>query len=126
LEKKLKHLEFIQLVISRMAMNSFLLKGWTLTITTAFIAFFADKNLNFFVVYFPVILFWFLDAYFLWQEKLFRHLYDEVREQKENEINFSMKIKPKKENFLNVFTSITLVLFYLGVIATIILLFFIL
>ena len=38
MEKKLKHLEFIQKTIERMAKNSFLLKGWSLTLTTALIA----------------------------------------------------------------------------------------
>jgi hypothetical protein len=37
-EKKLKHLEFIQGVISRMASNLFLLKGWTITLIAALFA----------------------------------------------------------------------------------------
>ncbi len=37
IEKKLKHLEFIQNTITRMANNSFLLKGWTITVVGALI-----------------------------------------------------------------------------------------
>ena len=33
-EEKLKHLEFIQSVISRMSANSFFLKGWGVTLAT--------------------------------------------------------------------------------------------
>jgi hypothetical protein len=45
MEKKLKHLEFIQLVITRMNVNSFLLKGWTVSLVAALFAF-AAKDLN--------------------------------------------------------------------------------
>ncbi len=33
MEQKIKHLEFIQAAINRMAGNSFLLKGWTVTLS---------------------------------------------------------------------------------------------
>ena len=38
MEVKLKHLEMIQAVITRMAKNSFLLKGWSITLTAAIFA----------------------------------------------------------------------------------------
>lgn len=39
MEAKLKHLEFIQAAIGRMASNSFLFKGWTITIAAGLSAF---------------------------------------------------------------------------------------
>ncbi len=33
-----KHLEFVQAVIARQAANSFLLKGWSVTLATALVA----------------------------------------------------------------------------------------
>ena len=39
MEAKLKHLEFIQATIARMATNSFLFKGWAITIAAALSAF---------------------------------------------------------------------------------------
>lgn len=45
-EDLLKHLEFIQYIINRMAKNSFLLKGWTVTIVAAFFAL-AAQNLEY-------------------------------------------------------------------------------
>jgi len=76
-----KHLEIIQSVITRMASNSFLLKGWSVTLTAALFALAAkDSNLNFvFVALLPVLSFWGLDAYYLRQERLFRKLYDDLR-----------------------------------------------
>ena len=39
----------------------------------------------------PVLLFWGLDGYFLWQERLFRALYDHVRMLENGEVDFSMR-----------------------------------
>ena len=73
-----KHLEFIQSIVARMAGNSFLLKGWSVTVTSGLFALSAkDNNPVFaFVALFPSLVFWGLDAYYLRQERLFRKLYD--------------------------------------------------
>src|SRR5690242_13198261 len=85
-EYKLKHLEFIQSIVNRMASNSFLLKGWSVTLVAALFALAAkDSDKKYIVVaYFPVLVFWILDAYFLSQERQFRKLYDAVRIKKED------------------------------------------
>lgn len=88
---KLKHLEMIQGVINRMAHNSFLIKGWSVVVVSALFALSA-KNSNYgFVIlaFFPAVMFWGLDAFYLRQERLFRALYDEARTKKE-EMDFSM------------------------------------
>src|ERR1039458_2620376 len=81
MENKRKHLEMIQGIINRMASNLFYLKGWTITLIAALFALAAkDANPKYiFVAYFPVIIFWVLDGYFLSQERRFRALYDDVR-----------------------------------------------
>src|SRR5215218_5331404 len=87
-ELVLKHLEFIQAVIARQANNSFLVKGWALTVAAAFYAFAANK-LNWriaLVGLLPAFTFWGLDAYFLRQERFFRCLFDAVRNS-ENEVD---------------------------------------
>ena len=80
-EDTTKHLEFIQAVTARMAGNSFLLKGWTVTLAAALFALAAnDARVTFAAVaLFPALSFWGLDAYYLRQERLFRELYDAVR-----------------------------------------------
>src|ERR1043165_7437493 len=80
-EDQKKHLEFIQSVITRMAGNSFLIRGWSVTLVSALFALAAkDADRRFAVIsYFPSILFWVLDAYYLSQERKFRSLYDSVR-----------------------------------------------
>ena len=123
MENKRKHLEFIQGVINRMAGNLFFLRGWTITLIVALFALFVkDTNHTFiFVVYFPVIIFWILDGYFLSQERLFRALYNHVRKLDEKEIDFSMDTSEyKKDNgnswIYSMFSS-TLLFFYLPLVA---------
>lgn len=96
LEKKLKHLEFIQGAVGRMASNLFLLKGWTITLIAALFALAArDANKGYaLLAYFPILVFWYLDGYFLAQERLFRSLYDHVRKLPEEEIDFTMDTRP--------------------------------
>ena len=81
MESKLKHLKMIQAVINRMAHNSFLLKGWSVILTAALFVLAANdaKPQFILVALFPALMLWGLDGYFLWQERLFRALYDRVR-----------------------------------------------
>jgi hypothetical protein len=114
----------IQVVINRMAGNSFLIKGWCVTLVSAVIALAAkDANKRFIIVaYYPVLMFWILDGYFLYQERLFRKLYDSVREKHEDEIRFSMDTSTFREGdatWARAFVSKTLLLFYLIMIGAI-------
>lgn len=124
MDKKIKHLEIIQGVISRMASNSFLLKGWCLTVISG-LCVMAINNKCFDILFVLIILFvnvvfWVLDGYFLWQERLFRILYDKVRETAEGNIDFSMntnvifprEAQKKKFCWKNAIFSKTLLLYY--------------
>lgn len=115
---KQKHLEFIQITINRMAGNCFLLKGWAITLVAALFALSVkDANHNYFLIaYFPVIIFWILNGYFLSQERLFRALYDHVRKLDESKIDFSMDtsgFETSKNNWLCSIFSQTLLIFYI-------------
>jgi tetrahydromethanopterin S-methyltransferase subunit G len=83
-----------------MAKNSFALKGWTVTLISAMFALAAkDVNRSFVILaYFPVIMFWILDSYYLSQEKYFIAIYNEVRKKSESSIDFSMKSETTKWN----------------------------
>lgn len=124
MEKKLKHLEFIQSAINRMASNLFLLKGWTVTLIAALFALSAKdaKPVYALIAYIPAFMFWLLDAYFLSQERRFRSLYDDVRKREEQDIDFSMDTQPYKEEprnrFWHAFWSLTLRLYYGALIVT--------
>lgn len=122
MSNKTKHLEFIQNAINRMAGNLFFLKGWAVTLIAGLFALSAkDSNTNYVLVaYFPVIIFWLLDGYFLSQERKFRNLYSDVAKLNEKDIDFSMdtdkyKIYLKNSWISSIFSS-TIFLFYLSLI----------
>lgn len=95
MNEKIAYLQMIQSVIARMARNSFLIKGWSITVVAALGALAAAGKSELFVylAFFPAAMFWALDAYFLRQERLFRKLWDRARE-RDGEVDFSMDTRP--------------------------------
>lgn len=119
MKKKIKHLEFIQNVIDRQAKNSFLLKGWVITLVAATFALSVKDEIfrKTLFVYFLIFIFCVLDSYYLWQERKFRCLYGHVRKLKDDKIDFNMDTKEiaKKEDcsWIDTFLSPPLYLFYI-------------
>lgn len=125
MDAKLKHLELIQGVINRLASDSFRMKGWTVVLLAALFILLARHELlgAATIALLPILAFWGLDGYFLWQERLFRAHYDHVRKLTTDEIDFSMDISPYKDPFprtwLGATISRTLLTFYGALIATV-------
>ncbi|MDQ5770982.1 hypothetical protein [Thiothrix subterranea] len=119
IEQKVKHLEMIQDVVKRMASNSFQLKTWTIGIISAVFAL-MDKSQVFYlmpILIVPVFLFWGLDAYFLRLERLYRQLYEDVRQRQEgvDNIDFSLDYRSyemQEKTWFQVVKSRTLLVFY--------------
>jgi len=82
-EAVIRHLEVIQGVINRMSSNAFALKALAGTITAAVVAYTGAVEAPTYKILLagivPVAVFWFMDAQYLRQEKLFRELYNGVR-----------------------------------------------
>ena len=75
-----KELDLIQDVIKRMASNSFEVKKWLIGILSAIVVFSRDELLGgniqlIGLLLVPVLCFWYLDAFFLSTEKLYREMY---------------------------------------------------
>lgn len=120
-EDKRKHLEFIQEAITRMGGNLFYLRGWSITLIGGLLALLSQQNNK---DEFPLILltgvvvvFWFYDGYFLSLERRYRALYDKVRKQSVEEVDFSMDIREfngdKRNSLFFCMFSKTLAPFYL-------------
>lgn len=92
MESKLKHLEFIQHVINCLTSDSFRIKGWSVVLVAAlFVLLAREEQVDFlYIGLVPVLFFWGFDGYFLWQERLFRTLYDHVRGLDESAVDFSI------------------------------------
>ncbi|MFZ3509154.1 hypothetical protein [Vibrio harveyi] len=117
IEIKIAHLGFIQGVINRMGQNSFLLKGWSITLIAALFALAAkDANEQFaLIAYIPTVVFWLLDAFFLHQEKLYRKLYEQVAEEIIDSSKFTLNtsvVRDSVEGYASVILSKTLLPFY--------------
>ena len=118
-ETKVKHLELIQGVVNRLASDSFSVKRWTVLLVAASFVLMARMEGAVLVglsMLFVTIVFWFLDGYFLWQERLYRKIYDHVRVQESENTDFSMNTGPfrrlEKCTWLSATFSLTLAMFY--------------
>lgn len=102
-----------------MSANSFMLKGWAVTLVAGIFALSSKDSNSMYVLlaYAPVILFWFLDAYYLMIERQYKNLYDLSTDKAAIEIDFKIK-RPKastknKTCYLQCLFSITEFWFYL-------------
>lgn len=116
-----KEIDLIQSCISRMAQNSFLIKGWALTVVTVVLAL-MEKNIDpiylCLVLLMPLIAFWYLDAFFLQTEKMYRKMYEwiiDVRPKNDFSLLYDLnphRFKDKVDSRKKVMWSITLRVFY--------------
>lgn len=116
-----KEIDLIQACITRMANNSFLLKGWAISIIAVVLALAgkaANPALLSTILLIPLISFWYLDAFFLRTEKMYRKMYVWVLEKrKTDDLSFLYDLNPHRfekevESHWNVMWSITLRWFY--------------
>ena len=122
LEDKRKHLELIQGVVNRLSTNSFHRKGWSVVLVSGLFALAAQgaNSLFVYLAYFPALTFWALDGYFLWQERLFRKLYDDVRQKPAEGIDYAMSASHSGAGtWWHAARSLSLVLFHGVVVSTI-------
>lgn len=124
--KKEAHLSMIQGIVARLGQNSFLLKGWSVLLVSALLALGAAsaEESVLIVAFLPVLVFWGLDGYFLWQERLFRKLYDHVRTREEEQIDYSMDVsvirkQASSPTWLRATFSRTLITFHIVVLVTV-------
>ena len=130
MDRKLKHLDFIQGVINRLSTNSFLLKGWSVVLVSALFALSAaDSNVQFVMLaYIPAVAFWALDGYFLALERSYRRLYEQVRAKTPEEIDFSMDAREAKGGahaWASAFLSKTLIVFHGSLVLAVVVVMFI-
>jgi hypothetical protein len=77
---QMKRLDHLQGVVQRLAGNSFLIKGWAVTLVSAVLGFAlkdATTSPLAYLAIVPILLFWGLDGYYLAVERNVRHLYNE-------------------------------------------------
>lgn len=80
-DSRIKHLDMVQAVVSRLGGNGFVIKGWAVTVAGAFQGFGITRENAWLALAggLPTCLFWFLDASFLRSERAFRLLFERIR-----------------------------------------------
>lgn len=105
-----KEIELIQSCISRMASNSFAMKGWHIGIISALIVFFFSKDtINYHALFIVIaavtLIFWYLDSYYLMLERKYRWKYQWVLKNRVNSTTLSdeffLNLNPDKREMWN-------------------------
>src|SRR5688572_6475920 len=93
-DNKIRHLDFIQNIISRLNSNSFIIKGWAITIVSALLALLATTSNQAFIAItgLPIIVFWVLDGFYLQTERKYTILYGKIIEPSSNIPPFNLNI----------------------------------
>lgn len=97
----LKEIDLIQNCIQRMAKNSFIVKGWLITLCTIMLALLPEKfNIKYLCLagLISVACFWYLDAFFLKTETLYRWKYEWVITNRITNNNYVFDLNPNNED----------------------------
>jgi len=112
----IEEIKVVQDIIKRMASNSFSVKTWTITLVVATLLFKGTNN-HIFIAFIPLFAFWFLDSYYLQQERLFMQvhnwiaIYRQDNDDKLFNIN-PMQFEDKVQTVLRIMFSISTLPFY--------------
>ena len=93
----LKEIDLIQACINRMAQNSFMIKGWTISLVAVVLAVLPesfDLTGLCLIGIVATLCFWYLDAFFLRTEKLYRWKYEWVLEKRLSCEDFCYNLDP--------------------------------
>ena len=93
-----KEIDLIQSCITRMAQNSFVVKGWVITLVAACCALSSlntsECKILFIFGALATILFWYLDAFFLKMERLYRFKYEWVIKYRMQKDEYTFDLNP--------------------------------
>ena len=93
-----KEIDLLQSCIDRMAKNSFMIKGWFVSIYAVILALLPEKvDVMLLCVVLIVVnmLFWYLDGVYLRDEKIYRRIYQwvvEARKQNDRELMYQLEL----------------------------------
>jgi len=108
--------KIVQDIIKRMASNSFSIKAWTVTLIVATLLIRGNTN-HIFIAFIPLFAFWFLDAYYLQQERIFRKIHNWIIDYRLTHDDKLFNINPNKfkndvDSVFKIMVSISILPFY--------------
>lgn len=118
-EQRLKQLDILQMTISRMAQNSFTLKGWAVTLCSALLAFSGNDaaTSQALLAVFPAVVFWCLDGYYLSIERKYRARYRDTAETIGPHMSLDLGGEPPSPRWWSAVWSRSVAPIYLSIIA---------
>ncbi|MEO9967167.1 MAG: hypothetical protein ABJF11_15315 [Reichenbachiella sp.] len=114
---KLKYLEFVQNIVSRMNQNSFVIKSLTITLVTAYITLKRSDITIEYTVFgaLLILIMWGLDSYYLYTERRYRNLFNDIAS-KRNDTSFSLEVSMEPRLYVKTLFSGTLIIVYMSII----------
>jgi hypothetical protein len=94
-DRRIKYLEMLQAVITRMAGNQFSLRTWSVALGTAVIGYAASRDGRLtaaFLATLPAVVFWIADAYYLALERKFRGVFNVESQVQDDTPSFSFQV----------------------------------
>lgn len=96
-----KEIDLIQSCINRMAQNSFIIKGWFISLIAVILTLLPEKfniNILYSICFIISFCFWYLDAFFLKTERLYRFKYQWVITERLKNDNYFYDLNPHNRN----------------------------
>ena len=96
-----KEIDLIEACISRMARNSFLIKGWMISLVTVVLGIAPqseDMRVRCVLLLLATACFWYLDAFYLRLERLYRLKYEWVIQHRESTLADKYDLNPENPN----------------------------
>lgn len=96
-----KEIDLIQGCINRMAQNSFLIKGWLVSLIAVILGLLPEKfdlKVLGIIAGLVTVCFWYLDGFFLKTEKLYRWKYEWIIKERVNSDKFYYNLDPYNRN----------------------------
>jgi hypothetical protein len=120
-EFMIEELRIVQDIIKRMSLNSILIKSWTIILVVASL-FLKSEKFQTIIAFIPILIFWYLDAHFLWLERLYRRVYDWIRINRLNTDEYLFDMDYKKfikdeQSRVKLMLSFPLGWFYISILA---------
>lgn len=114
-ETQIKHLEMIQSVINRIASHKPQYKGWYITLIIAINIFGTSKIINKQVclVFIITLCFWIITSYYLYLERLYIKLYEDVRLYVKKDFDMNISSYKSTSKFFKGFISLSHVIYYI-------------
>lgn len=113
-----EEVKILQDVIKRMASNSFQIKTWTITLVVATMLL-KGNEYHILIAFIPLLAFWYLDSYYLQQERFFREKYNwliKYRETNSDKIFDIASYQVKKvDSILKIMLSMSILPFYASI-----------